>query len=101
MTMRYGLAILAYLVPTFALGIVWHLVLFAEYYAALQIYRSGIIIPFGLLSMLIQAAIFAWAVQTRCLPAGAAPGCRAASSTPLRAACCHGASRRSPSPPRT
>lgn len=60
MTMRYGLAILAYLVPTFALGFVWHLVLFEEYYAALQIYRSDIIIPFGLFSMLIQAVIFAW-----------------------------------------
>jgi len=60
MTMRYGLAILAYLVPTFALGFVWHLVLFEEYYAALQIYRSDIIIPFGLLSMLIQAVTFGW-----------------------------------------
>jgi len=60
MTKRYGLAVLAYLVPTFALGFVWHLVLFEKYYAALQIYRSDIIIPFGLLSMLIQAIIFAW-----------------------------------------
>lgn len=60
MTMRYGLAILAYLVPTFALGFVWHLVLFEDYYAALQIYRSDIIIPLGLFSMLIQAVIFAW-----------------------------------------
>ena len=31
-----------------------------EYYAALQIYRSDIIIPFGLFSMLIQAVTFAW-----------------------------------------
>lgn len=61
MTMRYGLAILAYLVPTFALGFVWHLILFADHYAALQIYRADIIIPFGLLSMAIQAAVFAWA----------------------------------------
>lgn len=60
MTMRYGFAILAYLVPTFALGFVWHLVFFEEYYAALQIYRSDIIIPLGLFSMLIQAVIFAW-----------------------------------------
>ena len=28
--------------------------------AALHIYRSDIIIPFGLLSMLIQATVFAW-----------------------------------------
>lgn len=58
--MRYLLAVLAYLVPTFALGFVWHLVLFDSYYDALAIYRHDIIIPFGFLSMLIQAAIFAW-----------------------------------------
>ena len=61
MTMRYGLAILAYVVTTFAIAFVWHLILFADYYAALQIYRSDIIVPFGFHSMLIQATIFAWA----------------------------------------
>ncbi|MGH6923804.1 MAG: hypothetical protein ACRED5_08695 [Propylenella sp.] len=63
MTRRYSLAILAYLVPTFALGFVWHLILFEDYYAALQMYRSDIIIPFGLLSMLIQAVTFAWVYE--------------------------------------
>lgn len=58
--MRFFLAALAYLVPSFALGFIWHLVLFERYYAALAIYRSDIIIPFGLLSMLIQAVMFAW-----------------------------------------
>ncbi len=57
---RFMLAVLAYLVPTFALGFVWHLVLFERYYDALAIYRHDIIIPFGFLSMLIQAVIFAW-----------------------------------------
>lgn len=57
---RLGLAVLAYLVPTFALGFVWHLVLFEQYYQSLQIYRSDIIIPFGFLSILIQGGIFAW-----------------------------------------
>ena len=57
---RYVFGILAYLVPTFALGFVWHLVLFESYYDALAIYRRDIIIPFGFLSMVIQAAIFAW-----------------------------------------
>ena len=57
---RFVLGILAYLAPTFALGIVWHLVLFAHYYDALAIYRSDIIIPFGFLSMLIQSFLFAW-----------------------------------------
>jgi hypothetical protein len=60
MMMRFGLAILAYVVPTFALGFVWHLMLFKSYYAALAIYRSDIIIPFGFLAMLIQAIAFAW-----------------------------------------
>jgi hypothetical protein len=64
MKMRYGLAILAYMVPTFALGFSWHLMLFKDYYAALQIYRDDIIVPFGLLSMLIQAVIFAWIYDT-------------------------------------
>ena len=58
--MRLGLAVLAYLVPTFALGFIWHLVLFEQYYKDLQIYRADIIIPFGFLSMLIQGGIFAW-----------------------------------------
>ena len=58
--MRFSLAVLAYVVPTFALGFIWHLVLFEDYYRALHIYRDDIIIPFGLLSILIQGGIFAW-----------------------------------------
>jgi ABC-type sugar transport system permease subunit len=61
--MRFFLAMLAYVVPTFTLGFVWHLILFEHYYRALAIYRNDIIIPFGFLSMLIQAAIFAWIYQ--------------------------------------
>ena len=60
MIKRFGLGVLAYLVPTFALGFVWHLILFQLYYEELAIYRKDIIIPFGFLSMLIQAIIFAW-----------------------------------------
>jgi hypothetical protein len=58
--MRFALAILAYLAPTFALGFVWHLILFENYYHALAMYRSDVIIPFGFLSMLLQAGLFAW-----------------------------------------
>jgi hypothetical protein len=57
---RYLVSVLAYLVPTFTLGYAWHLVLFQSYYEALAIYRQDVIIPLGFLSMLIQAAIFAW-----------------------------------------
>jgi hypothetical protein len=63
MKMRFGLGVLAYLAPTFALGFVWHLVLFHGYYERLSIYRKDIIIPFGFLSMLIQAFLFAWVYQ--------------------------------------
>lgn len=57
---RFIVGVLAYLVPTFALGFVRHLILFERYYQALAMYRSDIIIPFGFASMLIQAVIFAW-----------------------------------------
>jgi hypothetical protein len=60
MNKHFALAVLAYLVPTFALGFVWHLVLFEHYYDALAIYRKDIIIPFGFVSMLIQGLVFTW-----------------------------------------
>jgi len=56
----FVLGVLAYLIPTFILGFVWHLILFKRYYAELAMYRSEVIVPFGFLSMLIQALIFAW-----------------------------------------
>ena len=51
MIKRICLGVLAYLAPTFALGFVWHLILRKDYYEALAIYRTDIIIPFGFLSM--------------------------------------------------
>jgi hypothetical protein len=53
-----GLA--AYVLPTFPIGYLWHLVAFAPTYRDLAMYRSDIIIPLGLASMLIQGAIFSW-----------------------------------------
>src|SRR5262245_43494529 len=58
---RNVLAVLAYLVPTFVTGFLWHLVLFHSLYQRLQIYRPDPLIPLGLGSMLLQAVIFAWA----------------------------------------
>src|SRR5262245_20202992 len=55
----FVLTMFAYLVPTFILGYVWHLALFADFYHNLGIYRPDVIIPFGFLSMLLQGAIFA------------------------------------------
>jgi hypothetical protein len=60
MLRRFALPVLAYLIPTFALGFVWHLVLFDGYYKSLAIYRNDIIVPFGFMAMLIQGCIFAF-----------------------------------------
>lgn len=56
----FALAVLAYLIPTFITGFVWHLVAFHDAYTRLEIYRSEPIIPFGFGSMLLQGFIFAW-----------------------------------------
>jgi hypothetical protein len=60
MIKRIAIGAVSYLIPTFALGFVWHLVAFKGYYEALSIYRKDVIIPFGFLSMSIQAVLFAW-----------------------------------------
>lgn len=57
---RFWLAVVAYLLPTFPLGYVWHLVLFQQQYHDLQLYRTDVIIPLGLAAMLTQSIIFAW-----------------------------------------
>jgi predicted membrane protein len=54
------LAILAYMLPTFPLGYVWHLATFADYYKSLEVYREELLIPLGICSMLIQG--IAWSV---------------------------------------
>jgi len=50
----------AYLVPTFPIAFVWHLVLFEQTTTRCIIYSADPIIPFGLASMIIQAIIFSW-----------------------------------------
>lgn len=60
MMQRIGVGALSYLVPTFALGFLWHLVAFKGYYDALAMYRHDVIIPFGFLAMTIQAVLYAW-----------------------------------------
>jgi hypothetical protein len=61
MKKTFWLAALAYIVPTFPLGYVWHLVAFRDAYERLALYRDEVIIPLGLTAMLIQSLIFAWA----------------------------------------
>lgn len=57
---NFWLGFAAYLLPTFPIAFVWHLVLFEQKYRALQIYRDEPVIAFGLASMVIQGAIFSW-----------------------------------------
>ena len=57
---RFWLGVAAYIVPTFPIAFVWHLVLFEPNYRALQIYRADLIIPFGLAAMMIQSVVFSW-----------------------------------------
>ena len=57
----FWLGVAAYLLPTFPIAYVWHLVAFAPAYDALAIYRPDPIIPFGLASMIIQGIVFSWA----------------------------------------
>lgn len=61
MKKAYWLSVVAYLLPTFPLGYVWHLVAFKEAYEQLDLYRNEVIIPLGLSSMFVQAIIFGWA----------------------------------------
>ncbi len=58
----FYLHLLAYLVVSFALGVVWHVVIFKEYYKKLAIY-SNIEKPrfsFGFSAMLLQGIVFAY-----------------------------------------
>ena len=52
-----------YLLLTFPIAAIWHLVLFKAHYATLAIYRPDIIMPFGLLSMMVQAVAFAFVYE--------------------------------------
>jgi len=55
------LTVLAYLVPTMILGMVWHFVWFSALYESFGIYnRKDPIIPLGFGSMLLQGLIIAY-----------------------------------------
>ena len=57
---RFWLGLAAYVIPSFPIAFVWHLVLFEQKYHALKIYRDEPLIAFGLASMIIQGVIFSW-----------------------------------------
>lgn len=57
---RRLLAVLAYVIPTFPLGYFWHLTIFANYYKSLDVYREVLVIPFGIVSILIQGIVWSF-----------------------------------------
>jgi hypothetical protein len=59
-SIRFLLAALAYIIPTFPLGYFWHLEIFRHTYASLAVFRPDITIPLGVASMVIQGAIWAY-----------------------------------------
>jgi hypothetical protein len=61
MPTRFWSGFLAYLLPTFPLGYLWHLVWFHGFYERLGVYREDVVIPMGLGSMVLQATVFSWA----------------------------------------
>ena len=74
----FWLGFAAYLLPSFPIAFVWHLVLFEQKYHALHVYRDEPVIVFGLGSMIIQGAIFSW-LFPRVFPQVAGPSSRTAS----------------------
>lgn len=63
----FWLGVAAYLLPTFPIAYVWHLVVFAPAYHDLAMYRHDVIVPFGFASMFIQGIAFSW-VYPRVFP---------------------------------
>jgi hypothetical protein len=57
---RFWLGFAAYVVPSFPIAYVWHLIAFAPAYHELAMYRDDVIVPFGLLSMFIQGVAFSF-----------------------------------------
>lgn len=51
-------AALTYIVLTFPLAYAWHLTVFKDRYAALQVYRATVLPQFGLAAMVIQGIAF-------------------------------------------
>jgi len=56
----FWLGFAAYVVPSFPIAYVWHVVAFAPAYHELAMYRDDVIVPLGLLSMLIQGMSFSY-----------------------------------------
>ncbi len=60
MTKKFWLGLIAYVVPSFPLAFAWHLTIFANNYAALNLLRPDPILPMGFATMLLQGGLFSW-----------------------------------------
>ncbi|MBI3899822.1 MAG: hypothetical protein HY308_16215 [Gammaproteobacteria bacterium] len=60
MKRQYWLGVIYYLVGTFVIAFLWHLVIFSDNYEQLHTLRDDPIIPLGMLSMAIQGLVFSW-----------------------------------------
>lgn len=56
----YLLLVAAYIVPTFAMGIVWHLAIFKSNYDSIHVFRENLSVPLGLLTITIQGLVLAY-----------------------------------------
>jgi hypothetical protein len=68
---RFWFGDAAYILPSFPIAFVWHLVLFGQKYHAPRMYRDEPVIAFGLISMIIQGSMILWSVSA-CSPHRAA-----------------------------
>jgi hypothetical protein len=57
---RFWFGDAAYILPSFPIAFVWHLVLFGQKYHAPRMYRDEPVIAFGLISMIIQGSMILW-----------------------------------------
>ncbi len=57
---RYFLLVFGYVVPTFALGYLWHLVLFKGKYGALGVFRDDLSVALGLFTIVVQGLVLAY-----------------------------------------
>jgi hypothetical protein len=57
---RFWFGDAAYILPSFPIAFVWHLVLFGQKYHAPRMYRDEPVIAFGLISMIMQGSMILW-----------------------------------------
>ena len=61
MTKKFTLAVIGYVVASFALAAPWHLIWFHDKYVAMGAFTRGEpIMPFGVLAMILQGVVFAY-----------------------------------------